>query len=86
MLPDPLPGPLTALLGPLGHTGITAWLGIEDICRPAAGETLVVSAAAGAVGSIAGQLGKARGARVVGLAGGPRSAGTWSRTSASTRA
>lgn len=71
LLPDPLPAPLTALLGPLGHTGITAWLGIEDICRPQPGETLVVSAAAGAVGSIAGQLGKLRGARVVGLAGSP---------------
>jgi len=69
VLPDPLPAPMTALLGALGHTGITAWLGIEDICRPRPGETLVVSAAAGAVGSIAGQLGKARGARVVGLAG-----------------
>lgn len=69
VLPDPLPAPPEALLGALGHTGITAWLGIEDICRPEAGETLVVSAAAGAVGSIAGQLGKVRGARVVGLAG-----------------
>lgn len=69
VLPDPLPAPPQALLGALGHTGITAWLGIEDICRPQAGETLVVSAAAGAVGSIAGQLGKAHGARVVGLAG-----------------
>ncbi|MTD44621.1 zinc-binding dehydrogenase [Conexibacter sp. W3-3-2] len=71
VLPDPLPAPPQALLGALGHTGITAWLGIEDICRPAAGETVVVSAAAGAVGSIAGQLAKARGARVVGLAGSP---------------
>ena len=71
VLPSPLPAPMSALLGALGHTGITAWLGIEDICRPQPGETLVVSAAAGAVGSIAGQLGKARGARVVGLAGTP---------------
>ncbi len=86
MLPDPLPAPLTALLGPLGHTGITAWLGIEDICRPTAGETLVVSAAAGAVGSIAGQLGKARGARVVASPAHPRSADTWWRNSGSTRA
>jgi NADPH2:quinone reductase len=68
-LPSPLPGPLTAFLGPLGHTGVTAYLGIEDIGRPRPGETMVVSAAAGAVGSIAGQLGKARGARVVGIAG-----------------
>ncbi|MDN5875045.1 MAG: NADP-dependent oxidoreductase [Sinobacteraceae bacterium] len=50
--------------------GPTAYFGIHDICTPKADETLVVSAAAGAVGSIAGQLGKARGARVVGIAGG----------------
>ena len=71
VLPDPLPGPLEAFLGVLGHTGITAWLGIELFGRPAADETVVVSAAAGAVGSVAGQLAKARGARVVGIAGGP---------------
>jgi NADPH-dependent curcumin reductase CurA len=71
VLPDPLPGPLEAFLGVLGHTGITAWLGIELYGRPAEGETVVVSAAAGAVGSVAGQLAKARGARVVGIAGGP---------------
>jgi NADPH-dependent curcumin reductase CurA len=70
VLPDPLPGPLEAFLGVLGHTGITAWVGIELVGRPAAGETVVVSAAAGAVGSVAGQLAKARGARVVGVAGG----------------
>jgi len=69
VLPSPLPVPLTALLGPLGHTGITAYLGVEDIAELKPGETMVVSAAAGAVGSIAGQIGKARGARVVGLAG-----------------
>jgi NADPH-dependent curcumin reductase CurA len=68
-LPDPLPAPLPAFLGALGHTGITAWLGL-DIGRPRAGETLVVSAAAGAVGSVAGQLAKTRGVRVVGIAGG----------------
>jgi NADPH-dependent curcumin reductase CurA len=61
--------PLSALLGPLGHTGITAYLGVHDIGKPQPGETMVVSAAAGAVGSVAGQIGKARGARVVGLAG-----------------
>jgi NADPH2:quinone reductase len=69
VLPSPLPAPLSAFLGALGHTGITAYLGVEDIGRPQPGETMVVSGAAGAVGSIAGQLGKARGARVVGIAG-----------------
>jgi NADPH-dependent curcumin reductase CurA len=71
VLPEPLPGPLEAFLGVLGHTGITAWLGIEIFGRPAEGETVVVSAAAGAVGSVAGRLAKHRGARVVGIAGGP---------------
>ncbi|MCW3040561.1 MAG: putative NADPH:quinone reductase [Solirubrobacterales bacterium] len=69
-LPEPLPAPLTMFLGALGHTGITAYLGMIDIGRPEPGDTVVVSAAAGAVGSIAGQLAKARGARTVGLAGG----------------
>lgn len=58
-------------LGALGMTGLTAWVGIRDIGKPRAGETVVVSAAAGAVGSVAGQLAKASGARVVGIAGGP---------------
>jgi NADPH-dependent curcumin reductase CurA len=71
VLPEPLPAPLPAFLGALGHTGITAWLGIELYGRPEPGETVVVSAAAGAVGSVAGQLAKARGARAVGIAGGP---------------
>jgi NADPH2:quinone reductase len=69
VLPSPPPAPLSALLGALGHTGVTAYLGVEDIGRPQPGETMVVSAAAGAVGSVAGQIGKARGARVVGIAG-----------------
>jgi NADPH-dependent curcumin reductase CurA len=69
VLPSPLPAPLSAFLGVLGHTGVTAYLGVEDIGKPQPGETMVVSAAAGAVGSVAGQLGKARGARVVGIAG-----------------
>jgi NADPH-dependent curcumin reductase CurA len=69
VLPSPLPGPPGSLLGVLGHTGVTAYLGVHDICRPRAGETMVVTAAAGAVGSVAGQIGKARGARVVGTAG-----------------
>lgn len=70
-IPEPHPEPLTALLGPLGHTGVTAYLGVQDIGKPEPGETMVVSAAAGAVGSVAGQIGKARGARVVGIAGSP---------------
>jgi NADPH-dependent curcumin reductase CurA len=57
-------------LGVLGMTGLTAWFGITEIGKPQEGETVVVSAAAGAVGSVAGQLAKARGARVVGIAGG----------------
>lgn len=60
----------SAYLGALGTTGLTAWVGIRDIGKPQPGETVVVSAAAGAVGSIAGQLAKADGARVVGIAGG----------------
>jgi len=71
VLPTPLPAKAPTLLGALGNTGITAYLGVHDICRPRAGETMVVTAAAGAVGSVAGQLGKARGARVVGTAGSP---------------
>jgi NADPH-dependent curcumin reductase CurA len=61
----------SAYLGALGTTGLTAWLGIRDIGKPQPGETVVVSAAAGAVGSVAGQLAKLNGARVVGIAGGP---------------
>jgi NADPH-dependent curcumin reductase CurA len=59
-------------LGALGKTGLTAWTGMHEIGRPQPGETVVVSAAAGAVGSVAGQLAKAAGARVVGIAGGPK--------------
>jgi NADPH2:quinone reductase len=73
VLPDPLPAPMAAFLGALGHTGVTAYLGI-DLGAVQDGETVVVSAAAGAVGSVAGQLAKARGARVVGVAGGPEKA------------
>ena len=61
----------SSYLGVLGMTGLTAWIGINDIGKPQEGETVVVSAAAGAVGSVAGQLARARGARVVGIAGGP---------------
>lgn len=69
VLPNPLPAPLSTFLGVLGHTGISAFIGIE-LGDPQPGETVVVSAAGGAVGSIAGQLAKQRGARVVGIAGG----------------
>jgi NADPH-dependent curcumin reductase CurA len=58
-------------LGALGMTGLTAYVGMLEIGRPQPGETVVVSAAAGAVGSVAGQLAKIQGARVVGIAGGP---------------
>jgi NADPH-dependent curcumin reductase CurA len=58
-------------MGALGMTGLTAWVGINEIGKPQEGETVVVSAAAGAVGSVAGQLAKIAGARVVGIAGGP---------------
>lgn len=68
---DVVPGvPPSAYLGALGKTGLVAWVGIEQIARPRPGETVVVSAAAGAVGSIGAQLAKAAGARVVGIAGG----------------
>jgi NADPH-dependent curcumin reductase CurA len=59
-------------LGALGMTGLTAYVGMVEIGRPEPGETVVVSAACGAVGSVAGQLAKIRGANVVGIAGGER--------------
>ncbi|WP_428509538.1 NADP-dependent oxidoreductase [Roseateles sp.] len=62
--------PLSAYLGAVGMPGVTAWYGLTQIIRPKAGETVVVSAASGAVGSVVGQLAKARGARAIGLAGG----------------
>jgi hypothetical protein len=68
---QPLPAgvPLPHLLGVYGATGITAYFGMLDVGRPVAGDTVVVSGAAGATGSVAGQIARIQGARVVGIAG-----------------
>ncbi len=63
--------PIQAYLGPVGMPGVTAWYGLNKIIAPKAGETVLVSAATGAVGSVVGQLAKIAGARPVGIAGGP---------------
>jgi NADPH-dependent curcumin reductase CurA len=68
-VPDGVPA--SALLGALGMPGLTAWVGVTDIAPVAEGETVFISAAAGAVGSVAGQIAKARGCRVIGSAGAP---------------
>jgi NADPH-dependent curcumin reductase CurA len=69
---DPMEGvPLSAYLGVCGSTGVTAWVGLKITGQPRAGETVVVSAAAGSVGSCVGQLAKDMGCRAVGIAGGP---------------
>lgn len=62
--------PLSAYLGVVGMPGVTAWYGLTQILEPKPGQTIAVSAASGAVGSAVGQLAKARGCRVVGIAGG----------------
>lgn len=67
---DPALAPLSAALGVVGMPGVTAWVGLLDIGIPKAGETVIVSAASGAVGSVAGQIAKIKGCRVVGIAGG----------------
>jgi NADPH-dependent curcumin reductase CurA len=64
--------PLTVHLGVLGMTGLTAYFGLLDIGRPQEGETVLVSGAAGAVGGVVGQLAALKGARAVGIAGGPQ--------------
>ncbi len=67
---DPDEAPLSTALGVLGMPGLTAYIGLTRIGEPKAGETVVVSAASGAVGAVVGQLAKRMGARVVGVAGG----------------
>lgn len=67
--------PLSAYLGVVGMPGVTAWYGLNEIIRPEPGETVVVSAASGAVGGVVGQLAKLKGAQVVGVAGGPEKCG-----------
>ena len=69
-LPAGLPVPVPALLNVCGATGLTAYFGLIDLGAPKAGETLLVSAASGAVGSVVGQIGKILGMRVVGITGG----------------
>lgn len=66
---DSSKAPLSAYLGIIGMTGLTAYLGLHEIGKPMKGETLVVSGAAGAVGSVVGQIGKILGLRVIGIAG-----------------
>ena len=72
-LAAPLPNdpsiPLSLHLGLFGHIGMTAYFGLLDVAKPKAGETIVVSGAAGAVGSLVGQIGKIVGCRVIGMAG-----------------
>ena len=67
---DPEAAPISTALGILGMPGLTAYVGLKTIGQPKAGETVVISAASGAVGAVAGQLAKRDGCRVVGIAGG----------------
>jgi NADPH-dependent curcumin reductase len=69
---DPALGPISNALGVLGMPGLTAYAGLHNIGKPQPGETLVVAAASGAVGSVVGQIAKIMGCRVVGIAGGER--------------
>jgi leukotriene B4 12-hydroxydehydrogenase/15-oxo-prostaglandin 13-reductase len=68
---DPQLAPVSTALGVLGMPGFTAYFGLLEVCGVNAGETVVVSAAAGAVGSVVGQIAKIKGCRAVGIAGGP---------------
>ena len=67
---DPAVAPVSTAEGVLGMTGLTAYFGLLDVCYPKPGETVVVSGAAGAVGSVVGQIAKVKGCRTVGIAGG----------------
>jgi hypothetical protein len=67
---DPKQAPISTALGVLGMPGMTAYVGLLDIGQPKPGETVVVSAASGAVGAVVGQIAKIKGCRVVGIAGG----------------
>jgi hypothetical protein len=67
---DPAAAPITTALGILGMPGLTAYAGLKTIGQPKGGETVVIAAASGAVGAVAGQLAKREGCRVVGIAGG----------------
>jgi NADPH-dependent curcumin reductase CurA len=68
---DTTVAPATTYLGALGITGLTAYFGLLDVAKIKAGDTVVVSGAAGAVGSVAGQIAKLKGCRTIGIAGGP---------------
>jgi NADPH-dependent curcumin reductase CurA len=68
---DPTRAPIQTALGVLGMPGMTAYMGLLEIGKPVASETVVVAAASGAVGSVVGQIARIKGAVAVGIAGGP---------------
>ena len=80
---DPKLAPISTAVGVLGMPGMTAYTGLLDIGKPQAGETVVVAAASGAVGSAVGQIAKIKGARAVGIAGGKDKCDYVRRSSAS---